>query len=232
MLSFLRYKLKYSESNMYMLLEGRQALIIDPNISDEALSELRCSNVKEVYILLTHEHFDHTTGVNWYREKFDTTVVCQKDCAAKIIDSKNNRPFVFFPMVEDRTEEEKREVLSFYDALPTNPIRADVVFDDVFKFDWRKHNIFIKACPGHSPGSAVVIVDNEYAFTGDYMIPDVPVILRFPGGSKELYNKRTLPYLLGLAENMLIMPGHGDPYLKINSKYQNGIFKSGDENGK
>ena len=135
-------------------------------------------------------------------------------------------------MVENRTEKEKRDILSFYDALPTDAIEADAVFDDFFSFEWRSHNIFIKSCPGHSPGSSIVIIYDEYAFTLEYMIADVPVILRFPGGSEALYKEKTLPFLLGLKNNMVIMPGHGNSYLRKNCYYRDGIFKSGDEIGK
>ncbi len=231
-MNFMRYILKYSESNMYILMDGNNALIIDPNISHEALEILRQNGVCQLHIILTHEHFDHASGVNWYKQRFETKIICQRKCAERIIDAKNNRPFVFFPMVENRTEEEKKAILSFYDALPTDAIEVDIIFDDYFSFEWRRHNIFIKSCPGHSPGSSVVIIDDEYAFTGDYMIPNVPVILRFPGGSKTIYNEKTLPFLLGLKKNMVIMPGHGNSYLRKNCYYRDGVFKSGDDIGK
>ena len=73
-------------------------------------------------------------------------------------------------------------------------------------------------------GSSVIIFDNTYAFTGDYMIPDTPIILRFPGGSKTLYMQKTESFLLGLEDDLMIMPGHGEPCLRRDLVYQHGCF--------
>lgn len=221
---FQRFILRYAESNMYLCIEGKEALIVDPNKSDEALSMLQSNGVDKLFILLTHEHFDHTSGVNWYKKKFETKVICQRNCAEWIGIAKNNRPFVFMPTVEDKNEHEKREVISFFDALPMEAIKADVVYEDEYEFDWAGHNVKLCASPGHSPGSSIILFDDTYVFTGDYMIPNVPVILRFAGGSKEAYRQDTLPFLLGLGGNMMVMPGHRVPCLYSELVYEHGIF--------
>ena len=56
-------------SNMYLVLEGGQALIIDPHICMPALELLRTNGVENVLVLLSHEHFDHISGVNWLIRK-------------------------------------------------------------------------------------------------------------------------------------------------------------------
>ncbi|WP_074515502.1 MBL fold metallo-hydrolase [Selenomonas sp. WCT3] len=222
--SFSRFVLRYSESNMYLLVENHEALIIDPHKSMEALAVLREKGVKHIHILLTHEHFDHVTGVNWLKEQFNTTVICQKKCAESIAVAKNNRPFVFFPMVEDKTEQEKREIISFFDALPADAIKADITFAEEYDFTWQGHEIKLVSCPGHSPGSTLINFDNIHVFTGDYVIPNTPVILRFPGGDKEIYRKKTLPVLLGMSDDLMMMPGHGEPCLRGSLTYECGCF--------
>lgn len=221
---FERFKLKYSESNMYLLVDGDQALIIDPNQSEDALLILNRSKVRHIDILLTHEHFDHISGVNWLRKLFDTTVICQQKCAESISIAKNNRPFVFMSMVENISKQEKKEIISFYDAMPADEIKADIVFDDEYEFSWQGHHLKLKSCPGHSKGSMLILFDDEYVFTGDYMIPDVPVILRFSGGSKEEYKNKTLPVLLNLSTELMIMPGHGEAYRRGAMAYKHGCF--------
>lgn len=222
--NFFRFVLKYSKSNMYLLVENHQALVIDPNKSMEALSILREKDVEHIHIMLTHEHFDHITGVNWLKEQFNTTVICQKQCAESIAVAKNNRPFVFIPMVEDKTEQEKREIISFFDALPSDAIKTDIAFDEEYDFTWQGHKIKLVSCPGHSPGSALINFANIHVFTGDYMIPNTPVILRFPGGDKEKYEKKTLPVLLGMSDVLMVMPGHGEPCLRGSLTYEHGSF--------
>ena len=58
------------DSRMYVLLENEKALVIDPCISDDALRLLQENNVTEILVLLSHEHYDHISGVNWLRENF------------------------------------------------------------------------------------------------------------------------------------------------------------------
>ena len=41
MLDFKRYEMDYIKSNMYILLNGKEALIIDPNVSEEGFQLLK-----------------------------------------------------------------------------------------------------------------------------------------------------------------------------------------------
>ncbi|ORU00531.1 hypothetical protein D081_1054 [Anaerovibrio sp. JC8] len=118
----------------------------------------------------------------------------------------------------------EKEVEAFCDALPTDAIEADVVFDDSYDFQWGEHKLHLSSRPGHSVGSMVIEFDDKYLFSGDYLILDLPVLLRLPGGSKKDYKKYTLPYLLSVGEQFEIMPGHGEPYSAQGLKYENDIF--------
>ena len=222
---FFRYRLPYIDSNMYLIMEGQEALIVDPCRSEEALARLRENGVQTVTVLLTHEHFDHTSGVNWLRKHFPCQVICQEDCAARIHIPANNRPLVFLPLMQAAGEEEAAEIEAFYEAFPIESIEADRVFHEVYDFLWQRHRIHMHSCPGHSPGSSVIRFDDTHVFTGDYMIPDTSVILRFPGGSKTAYRQETLPYLLSLDESIKIMPGHGIPCIFCDLRLENGVFR-------
>jgi len=63
---------------MYIIIQSGEAVIVDPNLSEEVASLLKENKVKRVTICLTHEHHDHTSGMYWYQEHFDSTVICQK----------------------------------------------------------------------------------------------------------------------------------------------------------
>lgn len=224
---FLEYRLPYIDSNMYLLIEGEEALAIDPCRSEAAEARLREKGVRNVTVLLTHEHFDHTSGVNWLRKHFSCQVICQEDCGARISIPANNRPLVFLPLMQAGSEEEAAEIQAFYESFPVEVIEADFTFYDVYDFLWQGHRLHLQSCPGHSPGSIVISFDDTHVFTGDYMIPDIPVILRFPGGSKEAYRQRTLPYLLSVEGSTKIMPGHGNPCLFQDLRLENGVFRLG-----
>ena len=103
-----------------------------------------------------------------------------------------------------------REMLS---RLPEGYVcTADEIFTEVLNTEWNGYTIEMIYTPGHSPGSCCIRIDNMYVFTGDSLILDTPVITRFPGGSLELYESETLPFLRNLPGDTVILPGHGAPF--------------------
>lgn len=222
---FYRYKLSFMESNMYMLFEEDAALIIDPQSSQEAVQEIKKHSVQHITVLLTHEHFDHTSGVNFLRDECADIEVMAHPLAAKFIkEAKNNRPLTLLTMVNDSN---RGEVLASYSSYSVTSVLVDKTLEDKETIDWKSHQIQIHYVPGHSPGGVLIVLDDKYLFSGDYMIPDTPVILRYPGGSKKEYIEKTLPYLLHLPKHLTVLPGHGEPYKLQDMEYdydKNGFF--------
>ena len=72
------------KSNMYIFISSGEAVIIDPNISDEVAALLEENKIHRVIICLTHEHHDHTSGLYWYQEHFDSKLICQKSGAERM----------------------------------------------------------------------------------------------------------------------------------------------------
>lgn len=72
-------------SNMYVLEENNHLILIDPCIID-----IRLENKTVDYIFLTHEHYDHISGVNYWKEKCEAEVVCSNICAENIESSRKN----------------------------------------------------------------------------------------------------------------------------------------------
>lgn len=52
----------FLDTNTYLLEEDNHLLIIDPADHDVVLE--RCREAASVTLLLTHEHFDHISGLN------------------------------------------------------------------------------------------------------------------------------------------------------------------------
>ena len=210
-------------SNMYLAIEGHDALIVDPLESDTALTMLEKANVSRVTILLTHEHFDHISGANKYKRSFPSALICQESCAESIANAKNNRPIMVFMMM--KAEEDGGDMRDFCDSLEVASVEADITFCSTRKLNWCGHAIKMTHCPGHSKGSCVIQFDDDVFFTGDYMIPDTDVILRFPGGSKSDFESITLPFLLAISDDAQIMPGHGTPYKRSEFAHKSyGLF--------
>ena len=97
-----RYIFPYIDANMYVMAENGEALVIDPHISAEADRYLKDNGVTKVTILLTHEHFDHTCGIPWFREHYDTRVICQKEALDARRQKYCGRPLVVSLILSDR----------------------------------------------------------------------------------------------------------------------------------
>ena len=206
-----QFRFSYANSNMYIIIEGRSALVIDPNISDEALDLLNSAKVEKLTILLTHEHYDHTSGLTWLASKFDSIVICQENTAASLKNGKNNRPVI---IASNRMD--KMSTSDIKDLVKTLPhgyhYDVDISFTDEYYFSWEGHDIRMVSCKGHSKGSCCIEIDDGVVATGDSLILNTPVITRLPGGSEEEYRTITLPYLNRIDKNTLILPGHGDTF--------------------
>ena len=123
--------------------------------------------------------------------------------------ARNNRPLALLKMV---TKENRAEIMEAYRSYPMESISVDAHLADGQKLSWHDHAIGVAEVPGHSPGSLLFSFDDGMVFTGDYLIPRTAVILRYPGGSKEAYERVTLPKLKAISNGRLILPGHGTPY--------------------
>ena len=86
---------EYLDSNMYVFFPSDgEAIIVDPHVDAESLTLLKKKEVKRIYIILTHEHTDHTSGIYWYQEHFNSQIICQKECSAHIANKRAMRPQV------------------------------------------------------------------------------------------------------------------------------------------
>lgn len=208
-------------SNAYLIysdnsLKENKAIVIDPNISAELTDRIKTLDIGFLLIILTHEHFDHTTGVNGLRDKFDCNVMCQKFCAEKVATKRNNRPLSIMSGTSDA-----RNYL-YYEPYE---ISTDIAFEKELEYEWCGHKLHLVHTPGHAKGACCIEID-DLVFVGDDMLLDKPVITRFPGGSQEEYEQITLPYLRTISDDKMIYPGHYEPFSMADTKEQNGYFIS------
>lgn len=199
------------DSNMYVIVEDGSALVVDPHVSEDVLALLKENKVTKIDIILTHEHPDHTSGVNWLQDEFGAKLICHEECAAYIADEYNNRPILISFILSIRDQENgTNEAENFNREFKSYVCHADIVFKENMLYKWNEHELKLIATPGHSKGSCCIILDDKLVFTGDSLIHNTPTITRFPGGSTKDYNNITLPFLKSLDKNMRVLAGHGD----------------------
>lgn len=204
-----RYSMPSIESNMYILLADGQALVIDPHKSEEALELLHSYSVGKVKILLTHEHYDHISGVNWFRASFETEVVCSAECARMLPDPDRNMARYWKILLMDKSEEAQSAGTALYD--PNYTCEADQTYEGETELQWQGLRVRMRQAPGHSKGGSLIWLDEDILFSGDNLVNGTGVICRFPGGSKKEYAAVTRPILEGLPNKLLVFPGHGEP---------------------
>ncbi len=185
-------------TNCYILEDGKKAAVIDPgDEADRILAQLNQLDVQVEYILLTHGHYDHTTGVPELHKALPGAKIYIHQADAN---GAGSRLFPLAGQVDD---------LLLYDegdALPLGTLTIEVLHT-----------------PGHSPGS-VTLKAGDVLFTGDTLFAGDCGRTDLRGGSWEeiLVSLGRLGKLEG---NFHVLPGHGDtsdldterkinPYLK------------------
>lgn len=206
---------KYVDANMYLMMEGDKAVLIDPHKDEELTHFLLMRRVKSLIILLTHEHHDHTSGIYWYQKNFESRLICQIEAAKAMASRRYLHPMVISYILGENDRKNGSHLL--YDFKQSYEMRnyyADMTFDEELLMDWSGHQFQFYHIPGHSKGSALVIIDDKVAFTGDSLLCDMPVITRFPGSNHIQFVNKSLPLLReNLKDYHRVLPGHGKTFV-------------------
>lgn len=160
------------------------------------------------YVMLTHEHIDHISGVNHWKAMTNATVLCNEKCGENIKDPKKNMSHFFEALCAFQSWAPKSSDIDFGDYSCT----ADEVYSDEYIFDWCGHEIRCISTPGHSEGSTCILVDGKHAFSGDSLIKGHEPALRLPGGSKKQWVSIGMPRLKELDARTIIYPGHFETF--------------------
>lgn len=202
-----RFEMPMIASNMYVLLKEDQALLIDPHVSEAAAQLLKDHHVAKLLIILTHEHYDHISGVNYFRAGWNCKVIGNRLCKAYAKEPAKNLAAHFMAMFITRSETERERIRELTEQ--DYCCEVDVDFEQELCFAFDSFRLCLHETPGHSPGSICVSINDHYLFTGDSLIPGEKTITRLPGGNRALYQKLTVPYLKGFEKDTVIFPGHG-----------------------
>lgn len=179
--------------------ETLSSLVIDPGSekSENEIAFIESNHLQLDYILLTHEHADHTWGVNSLVEQYpNVKVVCSSLC-------RDNLP---------------KEVRLFFQLYYDNPSKAytlsrvDSTTEELnWHLDWVDHKITFIPAPGHTLGSICIAIET-FIFGGDTLIQSKPFIRKRNGGSLKQYNESVECILKNYPEQTLVYPGHGDDF--------------------
>ena len=207
MLHIERFVNQLMNSNCYIVVdeELKHCFCIDPasEKSEREIDYIEQNGLALDYIFLTHEHTDHTWGVNALVEKYPSVkVICSEICKQNL------------------AKEFQAYFLFYYD----NPdyhysvCQVDNTAENINGlFDWFNNTIVFLPTPGHSMGSLCVSL-NGMLFSGDAIMQTKPYINK-RNGSKELFHKSASKVKEAFNKETIVYPGHGDSFLLKDYKY-------------
>lgn len=199
-------------SNSYVLSDpkSRCCMIVDPGSekSEEIIRYISENDFIPEYIILTHEHSDHTWGVNALLDKYpNIKVIASQAC-------------------KDALPRAVQAYFRYYYSDPTyvyHVRRVDVTVEELNnQLQWHDYTIRFIATPGHSYGSICFIIDNNF-FSGDTVMQTKPYINK-RDGNVELYKKSIALLKQTIPDTMNVYPGHGDQFMFMENSLSNRLI--------
>lgn len=173
-------------TNTYLVHEDGKGFIVDCPYPSRALDKfIEDNKIKIEFIILTHTHFDHVTGLKYYKDKFKVDVYASED-AKELAENPNFN-------------------LGHHISNLEVPIDHYLKDGEVFS----KYKIKAIKTPGHTKDSMSFVLGNDI-FTGDTLFRLSVGRTDFPGGSFEEIKSSILNKLGKFDRSAKIYPGHNE----------------------
>ena len=182
--------------NTYLVWDDtKECIVVDAGNMSEAengmLRELIASlELKPVMAVNTHGHFDHTQGVKWLKEEYQTKFACSKKDMFLIEASSGGMVY----------------------GLKCNEVpEIDLDLDTMDKIAFGQTELRIIKTPGHTPGHVVLFNEAERVlFTGDTLFRESIGRTDLPGGDYSWIMNSILEKIIPLGDDVKVYPGHGE----------------------
>jgi hydroxyacylglutathione hydrolase len=173
-----------------------EAVIIDPGDEvDQLLDVVRERRLSVKYILLTHAHMDHITGVGKAKAALKVPVGLHRD-----------DEFLYKAAVQ--------QGIAFGFKVESQP-PVDFYFDDAGPWRFGKYAAWVSHTPGHSPGGVCLAIgtDDDPSRTlivGDTLFAGGIGRTDLPRGNLETLLASIRSVLFSFPDESVVWPGHGD----------------------
>lgn len=176
-----------------------ECIVIDPGSKDAGLIKkyIKENKLNFKYIILTHEHFDHTWGVNDLLNAFpEVKIICTKLCGEWI-----KTPMNYFNMLYYNSEE-------YYYIN-----KIDFFIEDLnFLLQWGCEKIKFINTPGHTNKSMCVEISN-FLFTGDTLLNGYKPFLKKKYGASIIDLYKSIEFIFNnYSYSAIVFPGHGEKF--------------------
>lgn len=202
-------RLTPARCNIWAITRNGRTLLVDTGISfdrSRIAHALERKGLIPEAVILTHTHFDHAGNAAWLQVEYGAEVVVQEAEGRMLATGDTPIPEGTYSVTRGLVNIGRKAAPVFkYD-----PCTADHVFSDHFDLNRFGINGFIIHTPGHSPGGATVVIDDELAIAGDSVIGTMP-------GSPFPPFADDVPLLISSWKRIIdtgcssFLPGHGKP---------------------
>jgi glyoxylase-like metal-dependent hydrolase (beta-lactamase superfamily II) len=192
--------------------ETRQGVIIDPGDDVQLLLEaVRRHTLTIRYILLTHAHVDHITGVGRAKRELGVPVGLHRE-----------DEFLYQAVVQ--------QGMAF--GIPVEPQPPiDFFYENAGPWRFGTYGVWVSHTPGHSPGGVCLAVgkDSEKSrtlFVGDTLFAGSIGRTDLPGGDTATLLRSIREVLFRFPDETPVYSGHGEPTTIGRERKTNPFFNS------
>ena len=212
--------------------KNSEAFIVDPGITAPtivpAVSEvLRRFNLKPIATLITHGHLDHTFSVFPFSQEYGVPAYIQQ----------RDRKLLTNPYLALEKNGQSAAIMANFGITSFSEPEDVREFVGGEKLSLAGFSIETIHAPGHTAGSAMFVVNDEYLISGDVLFNNGIGRTDMPTGSASTMVDTLINKVLTLDDGLNVLPGHGavttigrerkqSPYLQ--SDYLEKMRKGGD----
>ncbi|WP_237036205.1 MBL fold metallo-hydrolase [Mediannikoviicoccus vaginalis] len=172
--------------NIYIIIEGDGAIIIDPGYEFDSLVDLiENRDLKLEKILLTHGHGDHIGSCEQLRAKYNTPVYAHEKERELLLDPNLNLSAAMYGDIS---------------------LEADFYVNEDSEVYFNDHKIEFIYTPGHTIGSQCIKI-GQNLFTGDTLFRNSIGRTDLPTSNPEDM-KNSLEKIKLLDDELIVYPGH------------------------
>lgn len=198
---------KYRTNTYIIVTKNGETFVVDPGLATseilETLAEIE--NVKLKYILLTHAHLDHVTGVDVIKSVYPEAVVCLHEEDELLLEN--------LPKQGEMTGETLAPLMSQIRMLT-----------DGESLEFVGGEIEVIHTPGHTSGGACYLFEGNL-FSGDTLFYHTVGRVDLPSGDAEEMDK-SLSKLMLLDGEVKVFPGHGRESSILEEKRSNPYIRN------
>lgn len=179
------------KNNNYVVADEdtKEAVLIDCSCPDDEIADWVKTNGFQIkYVLLTHGHFDHVSGVNYYKDKLGVDAYLYK----------KDEPLL--PRFEEYAKWMHRNAGEQPQHVKSFDVNAE--------FKVGQYPIEIIETPGHTQGSVCYLIDGNL-FSGDTLFYDACGRTDLPESDEAKMQESLKKLFQKLPDGTPVYPGHG-----------------------